>query len=242
MTQIWIIGASSGIGYELAKTLAAEGKELVLSARNEAALKKLAKELPGKHQILPLDVSDEKAVMQAVKKIKDLSSVIFLAAIYKPGSIAQMDMENMRQMMAINMMGAFYVTAAVLPLFREKRAGQIVLGGSVAGYSGLPSSQPYGATKAAIINFAETLRAEASRYNIDVKVINPGFVKTPMTDKNSFAMPMIVTAEYAAQAIAKGLKKKAFEIHFPKRFTYILKCLGILPYALFFAVVKRIKT
>ena len=126
----------------------------------------------------------------------------------------------------------------VLPLLLAQGGGQITLCASVAGYRGLPKSQPYGATKAGLINIAESLAAEVPK-QIDVRVINPGFVESRLTDKNDFKMPMRISPEKAAKAIADGLNKPGFEIHFPKAFTRIMKLLSYLPNSLYFALMRR---
>lgn len=128
----------------------------------------------------------------------------------------------------------------VLPFFESQGHGQVNLCGSVAGYFGLPNSQPYASTKAAIANLAESLRVEYQDKNIDVKLISPGFVRTPMTNKNDFEMPMMIEVEEAAQYIAKGITSSRFEIHFPKRFTWLVKLLRSLPYCLSFRLSKNL--
>ncbi|MDB2415456.1 SDR family NAD(P)-dependent oxidoreductase, partial [Rickettsiales bacterium] len=201
---IWIIGASSGIGKELSIKLASHGAKLILSARRESELKKLQKELGPEHKIYPLDVSDKKQVKEVCAKIAKLKNgvdrVLFMPALYKPDSIANMDLEFMSKAVDVNIKGAMYITHAILPIFEKQKSGQIALCGSVAGYTGLPNGQPYSATKAAIINFAESLHAEAPDY-INIKLISPGFVQTPMTAKNDFDMPMIITPQKAASYI-----------------------------------------
>lgn len=233
--NIWIIGASSGMGLELAKQLAAKNANLILSARRESELLNIQNELGHKHKVYALDVSELSQVQDVCGKISNLNirldRVIFMPALYKPDSIANMDLEFMSKMVDVNFKAAIYITKLVMPIFEKQKSGQIVLCASVAGYTGLPNGQPYSATKAAIINFAESLYAEVSEY-IDVKLISPGFVKTPMTDKNTFTMPMIITPDKAANYIIKGLNKKAFEIHFPKKFTIFLKLLSIVPYGI----------
>jgi short-subunit dehydrogenase len=121
----------------------------------------------------------------------------------------------------------------------RQQQGQFVIYGSVAGYRGLPKGQPYSATKAALINLAESLYLEEQPNQVDIKLINSGFVDTDLTRKNQFTMPMMVSADEAAEAIIKGLGKPAFEIHFPKRFTYLMKCLQRLPNWLFFSIARR---
>lgn len=241
---IWIIGASSGIGRELATQLAKHGAQLILSARRKDELEKLQQEINGKHSIYAMDVSDIEQVNNVFTTIAIsktvIHRVIFLPALYKPDTIAQMDIAFMSKMIDVNIKGALYVTHSILPIFEKQHYGQIVLCGSVAGYTGLPNGQPYSATKAAIRNFTESLYAEAPSY-LDVKLISPGFVSTPMTAKNNFDMPMIITPKEAASSIITGLKKKGFEIHFPKKFTYILKLLSILPYCLKLPLTKKMK-
>jgi len=241
---IWIIGASSGIGRELAIQLADKGAKLILSARREDELNKLQKKLGTVHKIYPLDVSDPKQVKEICSKISKLKSdvdrVIFMPSLYKPDSITNMDLDFMSKMIDVNIKGAICVTHGVLSIFEKQKSGQIVLCGSVAGYTGLPNGQPYSATKAAITNFAESLYTETPDY-IDVKLISPGFVQTPMTAKNDFKMPMIITPEQAASAIIQGLNKNTFEINFPKKFTLILKLLSILPYRLKLFLTKKMR-
>lgn len=233
--HIWIIGASSGIGEALARELAGQGATLILSARREEELQALNVELGGRHLVVPLDVSDSAAVTQAVasiaRQVPTLNRVILLAAIYRPEMIEKLDPDFATQLVQVNLLGAIYTTYALLPLFEKQQSGQIVLCGSVAGYTGLPAGQPYSTTKAAIINFTESLYAEAPDY-LDVKLINPGFVRTRITDKNSFPMPMRIEPEQAAKHIAKGLKSSGFEIHFPKAFTLLVKLLRLFPYPL----------
>lgn len=241
---IWIIGASSGIGEALARELAKRGARLVLSARRDDELHKLNQAIGGNHIVAPLDISDAKAAKDAMAGIEKsgvtLDSVIFMAAIYTPHDGKPKDIETIHKMLDVNLGGAFNTVDAVQDYFEQQGRGQIVLCGSVAGYRGLPTGQPYCATKAAIINLAESLYVDLGRKNIDVKVICPGFVKTPLTDKNNFKMPMIIEPEQAAKAIAKGLNGKAFEIHFPKKFTYIMKAVQMLPNWLYFKLIKRI--
>lgn len=240
--HIWIIGASSGIGAALAQQLANEGAILTLSARSEGKLKQLAKDINGTgHKALPLDVSDAKAVEAAAKKLKQIDSVIFMAAIYAPHSDTPKDIAFIHQMLNVNIGGAFNTVNAVLPIFQKQGHGQIALCGSVAGYRGLPYGQPYCATKAAIINYAESLKIELESQNIDVRIINPGFVETPLTEKNDFPMPMIISAEEAAKSLSKGLLGNSFEINFPKKFTWIMKTIKMLPNWLYFPLSRTMK-
>jgi short-subunit dehydrogenase len=241
---IWIIGASSGIGAALAKELAGRGAHLALSARRKEALDALNHSLGTEHKIFSLDVTDADWVLRTAQAIRAaygrIDRVIFLAAAYTPMHLCELDLMITRQIIDVNLLGAFHIAHAALPILKEQQKGQIVLCGSVAGYTGLPGGQPYSATKAGIISLAETMRAELPPA-IDVKLISPGFVKSELTDKNSFKMPMILSAEQAVAHIADGLLQRGFEVHFPKGFTLWLKLLRILPYKIAFKITKYLK-
>lgn len=248
---VWVVGASSGIGHALACELHARGAILVLSARRKEDLDKLNEELGGAHKVFPLDVTDADMVLRTAQAICASSGridrVIFMAAAYAPMACIALDLAVTRQIIDTNITGAWHIIRAVLPILKNQKAenaqsprGQIALCGSVAGYIGLPPGQPYSATKAAIVNMAESLHAECSDY-CDVRLISPGFVRTPLTQKNTFDMPMMIEPEQAAREIADGLLSRHFEIHFPKKFTYILKFLRILPYGLVLPILRRIK-
>jgi short-subunit dehydrogenase len=242
--NIWIIGASSGIGKELAIQLDSLGANLILSARSENKLNNLNKDLNDKHKVYPLDVGDVDEVKKTISKIKRLKSnldrVIFLPALYNPASIEDMDLKFMSQLVDVNLKSVFYTVNLLLPLFKKQKSGQIAICGSVAGYTGLANGQPYSATKAAVINLTETLYLESPDY-LDIKLISPGFVETPMTDKNNFKMPMIITPKKTAGYIIKGLNRNRFEIDFPKTFTFLLKIVSILPYCIKLAVTKKFR-
>lgn len=243
--NIWIVGASTGIGAALAKELSERGARLALSARSADKLNALKEQLGDHHVVVPVDVADQLSVKDAADQISQsfdrLDSAITMAAIFDPGAIIDTNADSMSSLIDVNLKGTFHFVLETLPILRAQKGGQIALCGSVAGYRGLPNGQPYSATKAAVINLAESLRAEEKDNNIDVKVINPGFVKTPMTDKNDFEMPMIITTDQAAKSIADDLLKKKFEVHFPKKFTFIMKLLRILPAGLYFAVSNKFK-
>ena len=241
---VWIIGASSGIGAELARVCAQQGASLAMSARRREALESVRQTLTGEHKLFPLDVcnaEDMARTAQAIRAVYGrIDRVVYLAAVYMPMKLCALDLAVTRQIVEVNLLGVFHAVHAVLPIFKEQQSGQIALCGSVAGYMGLPGGQPYSATKAGIINIAESLRAEMPE-TIDVKLISPGFVRTEMTDKNTFEMPMIIGAEQAAFLLAEGLRRTSFEVHFPKRFTIWLKVLRLLPYSLALSISKTFK-
>jgi short-subunit dehydrogenase len=240
---VWIIGASSGIGAALAEALAGRGATLALSARRKDALESLKERLGPQHKLFMLDVSDAELVVRTAQAIRAafgrIDRIIFMAAAYTPMKLNDLDIAVTRQMIDVNLLGAFHVVHAVLPLLKEQGHGQLALCGSVAGYMGLPGGQPYSATKAAIISLAETLHAELPQ-PIDVKLISPGFVRSELTDKNDFSMPCIISAQQAAEHIASGLLRKSFEVHFPWRFTLLLKLLRLLPYRLAFKITQTV--
>lgn len=239
----WIIGASSGIGKALAEELSQRGARLILSARSEDKLQALNESLGGQHYVYAFDIASKgetaKIAEAVFLNLKQVDRVIVLSALYEPMKTNQLDLETTKNIIDVNLFGTFNLVHALLPRLEKQSGAQLALCGSVAGYMGLPNGQPYSATKAAIINLAETLAAESPKH-VDIKLINPGFVKTQLTDKNDFDMPMIITPEQAAKSIADGLKKRRFEVHFPGRFTYMLKLIASLPYLLLIPLLKRL--
>lgn len=246
MTNTWIIGASSGIGEALAIELAKRGETVCVTARNAKTLDAVKARLPGHgHLALPADVTDIATLMSAAQQLfhawTQIDRIIFMAGAYTPMHLSELDLKETRSIIDINLSGAFNTVETALSLMKAQAGGQIVMCGSVAGYRGLPNAQPYAATKAGVISLANSLRAEWG-HRFDIKLINPGFVTSRLTDKNNFDMPMKITAEKAAKIIAKGLNSKRFEIHFPVAFTLGAKLLAILPDGLFFNAVKGMKT
>ncbi|QDY70714.1 SDR family NAD(P)-dependent oxidoreductase (plasmid) [Qingshengfaniella alkalisoli] len=237
--RFWIIGASSGIGAALAKELDRRGSKLVLSARDQEALSNLGADLRNEPVILPLDVSSRAELYAAGDVIGkgQLSGILCLASLYDPSRLAEADPQKCQDIVAVNLLGSIHVSQLAPRLLRKH--GKLVLFGSVAGYFGLPRGQAYSATKAAIINLAETLQVEMAP-DIDVRLVCPGFVKTRLTDKNEFQMPALVDADQAARDIVEGLARSGFEIHFPKRFTFVMKLMRALPYWLSLRLARRL--
>jgi short-subunit dehydrogenase len=236
--RIWIIGASDGIGRALALQLGAEGAELILSARREAALRDLAV-LCGGARVLPLDLAEPGALARARDLLAGgpLDMILSTAALYEPGLVEDIDPDVRDKLIAVNLTSVFHLAQAAPALLRP--GGQLVLFGSVAGYLGLPAGQPYSATKAAVANLAESLRVELAP-RVDVRLVSPGFVRTRLTAKNSFTMPAIISPEEAARQVLAGLRGTAFEIHFPRRFTFAMKLLRLLPYRLSLALTAKL--
>lgn len=240
--RVWIVGASTGIGAALARELAARGAQQVLSARGVDRLAALVADL--QHAVaLPFDASDASAMQaaeqDAVRLLGGLDMVIFNAGTYQALRAWELTPENIRTTLNVNLLGVMDGVAAVLPGMLAAGQGHVVIVGSVAGYRGLPKASVYGASKAALINFAESIYMDLAPRGIAVSLVSPGFVATPLTAQNDFKMPALITAEEAAAEILRGLAKGRFEIHFPKRFSRFLKLLQILPARLYFALVSR---
>ena len=241
--KIWITGASSGIGRALAIKFSNEGWQVAASARRENLLNDLNKNNPNIHAFV-LDVKDEKSVRNVfqniLQKFETLDICVFATGIHDPEAEKKLSSEKIREIMETNFFGTLNCIMAVNSFFREKKDGHIAIVSSVAGYRGLPAASGYCASKAALTSLAESLYFDFKRKNVKVSLISPGFIKTPMTDKNTFPMPMIKSPEYAAEKIFIGLtKKNAFEIHFPKSFTMFVKLLKIMPNWLFFWLVEK---
>lgn len=240
--RVWIVGASTGIGAALASMLHAAGARLALSARSADKLDALAADWSGT-LILPLDVTESEALMHARDSIvaawNGVDVVVFNAGTYAAVRAWELDPASARQVVETNLLGAINCVATVLPPMLARGSGAIAIVGSVAGYRGLPNAIVYGATKSALINFCETLYLDLQPKGIDVFLVSPGFVETPLTAQNRFRMPALISADEAARHIVEGFASGRFEIHFPKRFTLWLKVLEMLPYRLYFALVRR---
>lgn len=240
---VWITGASSGIGLALAERMIRDGWTVAGSARSEDALAALAEKHPGKFFGYPLDVTDETAAKKTVSRIREerggLDMAVLAAGTHLPFDVEDFKVETFRTLIEINLIGVVNCLAAVVPGFIAARRGHVAVVSSVAGYGGLPTAAAYGATKAALINMTESLKFDLDRHNVKTQLVCPGFVRTPLTDKNPFPMPFLMEPEDAAEAFYQGLKSDRFEITFPKRFAVILKRLNSLPYSLYFRLVKR---
>jgi NAD(P)-dependent dehydrogenase (short-subunit alcohol dehydrogenase family) len=239
---VWITGASTGIGAEIANQLAQAGVIVATSARKadvlaaNAALNKYLKPYP-------LDVTDAAAVKATFVKIEaDLGSVDLViagAGTYAPLNLDEFKVEAFQHTYQVNYLGVINVLACVLPVFRARKSGHVSWIASVAGFIGLPKAASYGPTKAALINLAECLQPELALEGITTSIINPGFVKTPLTDQNDFHMPFLMQVDLAAKLTIEGLAAKRFEITYPWQFSRILKALKLLPYPWFFALVRK---
>jgi NADP-dependent 3-hydroxy acid dehydrogenase YdfG len=242
--RIWIIGASSGIGEACAKALIKQNARVALSSRRIERLNAIAQEANvNQALVVPLDVTSDEQLKSAYEMILDtwggLDLLLFVSGIYTPLRADNFDIQVAKQTIDANLLGPMKAVALVLPKMLQEQRGNIAIVGSVAGYSGLPKALAYGPSKAAIINFCETLYYDLLPKGIGVHMISPGFVATEATAQNDFEMPALISAEEAASEILKGIQQGEFDIHFPKRFSRFLKFLRILPYPLYFWIVRR---
>ena len=241
--NIWITGASSGIGKALAIKFTTEGWHVAASARRENLLQELNNNNLNIHSF-PLDVRDEsqtkKVFQNIIEKLKTIDIAVFCTGIHDPEAEKKLNSEKIREIMETNFFGTVNCIMAVNEYFKKRKSGHISIVSSVAGYRGLPAASGYCASKAALTSLGESLYFDFKRHGVRVSVISPGFIKTPMTDKNKFPMPMIKSAEYAAEKMFIGLtKKNVFEIHFPLGITILMKLLKIMPNWLYFIIASK---
>ncbi len=241
--KIWITGASSGIGKAVAEKFAKEGWKVAVSARRKELLDIMAKD--SNIFSFPLDVTqkDQIAIVfkNIVKDFGDLDICLFSSGTYDPKTEQKIDPEKIKNVINVNFFGVVDCVKTVEDYFKSKKNGQISIVSSIASYRGLPNSSGYGPSKAALTNFTESIYFDFKKHNIKISLISPGFIQTPLTDKNDFSMPFLRSPEFAAQKIYKGLvNSNAFEIHFPKQLTLILKFLRILPYRIYLFLVDKL--
>ncbi|HJV25149.1 MAG TPA: SDR family NAD(P)-dependent oxidoreductase [Aromatoleum sp.] len=237
--RVWLVGASTGIGAATARELHRLGARLALSARSADGLGRL-----GLDDVLlaPCNATDPASLARARDAILDalggVDLVVYLAGDYVPMSVEQFDLAIAERVIEVNFQGALRLTATVLADLPP--GGGIAFVASVAGYRGLPKALCYGPGKAALIHFAECLHLDLAPKGIGVWVVNPGFVATRLTAKNDFAMPALHAPDEAAIALLEGFADGRFEIHFPRRFTRLMKLLALLPYRWYFPLVRRL--
>ena len=241
---IWITGASTGIGKALAIKFADNGWNVAASARRESLLKEL-EESNKNIFAYPLDVTNKencRKVFRTIEdKFKNIDISFFSTGTWDPKKEKDIDVEQIENVMKVNFFGTLNCIKSVEEYYRKRGNGHISIVSSIAGYRGLPNSTGYGPSKSALNNLAESLYFDFKRYGVRVSLISPGFIKTPMTDKNNFKMPFLKTVDYAAEKIFKGLTKtNQFEIHFPKQLTLILKFLKILPNSWYLGLINKL--
>jgi short-subunit dehydrogenase len=230
--KYWIIGASEGLGRELAIQLSNLGVELIVSARNEIRLNELS--LRTKAKVIPLDVLDINAVRKAFKAVGRIDGILYAAGDYTPLNSTVWNIDEVDKMIAINFTGAARVLGLVVPKFIAQNYGHIVMIGSLSGFRGLPNAIGYGASKAGMMHLAENIKADLYKSNIKVQLINPGFIKTRLTEKNNFKMPFIMSAEDAAKHVIRAMRRNRFQTNFPVMFSLIFRMTNFLPAFLYF--------
>ena len=227
--RYWLVGASEGLGREVAFCLSRAGAEVIVSARSEDRLKELVAELPGKASYIAVDVADRAAVEAAAKEAGDIDGVVYLAGVYWPMKAQEWDNEKADMMGEVNFLGASRVVGSVIKDMVAKEAGHIVLVGSLSGFRGLPGAIGYSASKAGLMSLAESMQADLRTSPIEVQLINPGFIKTRLTDKNDFTMPFIMSAQDAANEVFEHMNTDTFKKSFPMLFSWVFRLSQFMP-------------
>jgi NAD(P)-dependent dehydrogenase (short-subunit alcohol dehydrogenase family) len=241
----WVTGASSGIGRAVAEALQHRGFRVVVTARNAAVLAEMAAEAKpaGSIIVAPGDVTDREAMGALVERIETEHGAIALAFLnvgtFFPDGADGFGGKPFEETIRVNLFGTVNCLAPLMRVMQARRRGQIAINGSVAGYGGLPRASAYGASKAALINLAESLKFGLDPSGVTIQIVNPGFVKTPLTDLNDFPMPFLVPLAAAAERICRGFERDGFEIAFPRRMAWLLKGLNMLPYRVYFWLVGK---
>ena len=228
----WLIGASEGLGRALAGLMAAEGAHMILSARNAERLETLATTLPDA-RALPMDVTDSASVQAAVAGLGEIDGVIYCAGAYEPMTAQDWNVEEALKVSEVNFTGALRSLGHVVPGMAARGAGHIVLIGSLAGFRGLPGAIGYSASKGALMQLAENLYMDLHGSGVKVQQINPGFIKTRLTEKNSFDMPFILSPEDAAARTLKAMTSRRFATSFPWPMAAFFRLGSVLPIRLF---------
>ncbi|BBN83300.1 short-chain dehydrogenase [Pseudoalteromonas sp. A25] len=235
MKHVLITGATSGIGRGLAEHYAHDSI-VYACGRNEQALNEL--ESIKNVRALKMDVTQLDEIKAQSSDIDKLDILILNAGNCEyVDDVKQFDSALFQRVIEVNLLSLGYCLDVLLKKIRS--GGQLVIVSSSASFLALPRAQAYGASKAAATYLGQSLAVDLD--DIDVSIVHPGFVKTPLTDKNDFPMPMAVTVEHATRSIAKGIAKRQKEIHFPKRFTFILKALRLLPFSIWLYLSKGIR-
>ncbi len=224
----WIVGASEGLGRALARGLSDCSAHLVLSARNADRLAEICATLPNARAV-PFDVTDLEAVRRAVAEVGEVDGLVYNAGAYEPMRTGDWDTEAVLSMTDVNYTGALRVLGETVPGFVSAGRGDITLIGSLSGYRGLPAAVGYAASKAALVSLAETMRFDLAGTGVTVRIVNPGFIKTRLTEKNNFKMPMLMSAEDAAERVIKAMSRRRFRTDFPAPFSWVIRLLDYLP-------------
>jgi NADP-dependent 3-hydroxy acid dehydrogenase YdfG len=227
--RYWLVGASEGLGREVAFCLSRAGAEVIVSARSENRLKALVDELPGKASYIAVDVADRAAVEAAAVQAGELDGVVYLAGVYWPMKAQEWDNEKADMMGEVNFLGASRVVGSVIKDMVAKDAGHIVLVGSLSGFRGLPGAIGYCSSKAGMMSLAESMQADLRTSPIEVQLINPGFIKTRLTEKNDFNMPFIMSPQDAAKEVFEHMNTDTFKKSFPMMFSWVFRLSQFMP-------------
>ena len=234
--RYWVVGASEGLGRALATRMAAAGADLILSARSGDKLRDLAATLPGA-QAVPVDVRSDTSVAEAAEQEGPVDGIVWMSAVYWPMPATAWNAEQVTQMCDVNFTGCARVMGAVVPGMVARGTGHVVLTGSLSGFRGLPGAIGYGASKAAVMHLAETMHVDLKGKGIDVQLVNPGFIRTRLTEKNDFRMPFIMDADRAAGIMFDHMNTRRFARNFPRVFAAMFRASQFLPDWLYYRIV-----
>ena len=237
MKTVWITGGGSGIGKALALSFAADDWDVFISGRTEARLREVQK-LSSKIRVIVCDITNKIEIQAAQKEIGKIDVAILNAGDYRPEPTSKISIKSHQDIFDVNYFGTLKCIQAIMPEMKEK-GGKLAIVASLAGYRGLPNTSAYGPSKAALIHLAESLHAELQNTPLKIQLINPGFVKSTLTEKNDFDMPFLMKAEDAAKKIRYGLERDSFEISFPSPLVRRMKLMRILPYRLYFYLTRK---
>lgn len=232
----WIIGASEGLGRAIAIELGKNRASLIVSARNQSRLDALLKILPKGSKAIALDVADKASVRNALEMTGGIDGVIFAAGAYWPMKSEEWDQDRVETMLEVNFLGAARCLGPIVKRFAKRDFGHIVVIGSLSGFRGLRGAVGYGASKAGLMHLTESIHADLHRTNVKVQLVNPGFVKTRLTDKNDFEMPFIMTAEQAAKEVVSAMRSQRFQSNFPRVFSWVFRGANFLPAWIYFKI------
>ncbi|MFZ5964143.1 SDR family NAD(P)-dependent oxidoreductase [Thalassococcus sp. BH17M4-6] len=234
--RYWLVGASEGLGEALARRMSKAGVSLVLSARSEEALQKLADDLPGPAEVVPVDVTDAEGLAKAAEKIGEVDGVVQLAGVYWPFGADEWDAEKVNTMADVNFTGVTRLMGVVVPPMVARNKGHIVLTGSLSGFRGLPGAIGYSPSKAAVMVLAESMYCDLRKTGVEVQLVNPGFIKTRLTDKNDFKMPFIMEPDEAARIYFEHMGSDRFKRSFPMVFSWVFRGSQFLPDWLYYRI------
>lgn len=227
--RYWLVGASEGLGEALAHRMSKAGAHLILSARSKDKLTTLSNALTGPSEVVHCDVSDQSSVEAAARQAGTIDGLVYLAGVYWPQPAQAWQAEEVNAMCDVNFTGAARVLSQVVPDMAHRDTGHIVLTGSLSGFRGLPGATGYAASKAGVMAMAESLYADLHKTGVQVQLVNPGFIRTRLTDKNDFAMPFIMEPEDAAGIVFRHMETDRFKKSFPTLFSWVFRGSQFLP-------------